>query len=893
MPWTTTRDRTSRAAPDAPWARSAEEVLADLEVTPETGLTEDEVGRRRQRYGRNALRPPETRGALAILVDQFRSVVVALLAVAAAISLVTGQHLEGGAILVVLALNAAIGFFTEIRAVRSMEALRRLGRTVATVRREEEGRRVPAEEIVPGDVVLLEGGDVVPADLRLVEASRFEVDESMLTGESTPVAKSIEPVAEETPVAERVAMAYRGTAVTQGAGTGVVVATGEETEIGALSTLAREAEPEATPLERRLAVLGHRLVWATLACAVLVVVTGLFGDRSLYVTIQTAIALAVAAVPEGLPIVATLALARGLLRMARRNALVKRLSAVETLGSSSVVLTDKTGTLTENRMRTARIALPEGDVEWEADGPGKDAASPPLRRAIRAAVLCNGAERTGDGEAIGDPTEIALLDAGAGIGLERPGLLEDLPEVGEEAFDPDLKMMATVHRDGERFLVAVKGAPSAVFDVTASWHHPDGDREFDPDARREWAGRAEAMAEAGLRVLALADKTVDDEGAEPYRDLVLLGLVGLVDPTRSDVREAIEACREAGIRVVMVTGDHGATALHVARRAGLADDDTVAISGDDLRPPDELDDGARARLLEAAVFARTDPARKLDLLALHQGAGSIVAMIGDGVNDAPALQKADIGVAMGQRGTEVARDAADMVLRDDRFATIVAAVEEGRVIFDNLRRFVLYLLSCNLSEILIVALASVAGAPLPLLPLQILFLNLVTDVFPALALGVGEGDADVMRRPPRNPDEPILTRSHWTAIGLYGALLTASVLTALGLALAWLGTTTAEAVTVSFLTLALGQIAHVFNMAGPESHPWVNTVSRNRWVWGAVVLCVGLVLAGVEMPWLAEVLGVVDPGPSGWALVATFGLLPLAVGRGVAMVRRAMAGRTV
>ncbi|HKK07768.1 MAG TPA: cation-transporting P-type ATPase, partial [Gemmatimonadota bacterium] len=634
--------------------------------------------------------------------------------------------------------------------------------------------------------------------------------------------------------------------------------------------------------------------------------------KPLLVIVETAIALAVAAIPEGLPIVATLALARGLWRMARRNALIERLAAVETLGACDVILTDKTGTLTENRMAVDRLLLPGEEVEVRGgeDGPPSfrsgghafdPAGDPLLLRALEAGVLCSNAalpdrDDARDAAPVGDPMETALLRLGAGAGLERRALLEALPEVREEAFDPDVKMMATLHRragdaDSGRLRVAVKGAPERVLEACTRVLEREGARPLGPGERNGWERRSGELADAGLRVLALAERESDDAGASPYRDLVFLGLVAFLDPARDDVPGAVAACREAGVRVVMVTGDQAGTAGTVARTIGLASGDVPVVTGRELDEALASGEEARAELLRVPVFARTSPSQKLDLIALHQDAGSVVAMIGDGVNDAPSLRRADIGVAMGRRGTQVAREAADMILEDDRFPTIVTAIEQGRAIFGAIRKFVLYLLSCNLSEILVVALATAVTAPLPLRPLQILYLNLVTDVFPALALGIGDADPSVMERPPRPAGEPILTKDRWEAVVAYGLLITAAVLGGFWAALVPLGLGTARAVSVAFSILAFAQIAHVFDMVEPESPPFLNEVSRNPWVWGAVALCAGLVLAALRLPFLSDALGLVDPGPAGWRLVAILAPAPVLAGRAWHVARRWLRGR--
>jgi len=896
-----------RGAPERPWSVPAECVAESLGVDPATGLSPAEAGRRRDRYGVNRLREHETRSLLAIAAAQFRSVIVLLLAVAAALSLAFGSLVEAGAIGVVLVLNALIGFVTELRAVRSMESLRELADVPAAVRRGGELLRVSARELVPGDVVVVEGGDVVTADLRLVEASRLQVDESPLTGESVPVEKSPEPDPPDTPLAERASMLHKGTAVTRGSGVGVAVATGMETELGHVSALVEEAAgEEVTPLERRLAGLGRRLVWVTLALAAVVVGSGVATGKPLLLVVETAIALAVAAIPEGLPIVATLALARGMWRMARHNALVERLSAVETLGSTTVVLTDKTGTLTENRMQVRHIRIPDGMVAIEESGGGtrfvlegdpvEPASHPDLAALLRVGVLCNTSAlpsggREERGRPPGDPMETALLEVGAAAGFDRAEVLGEAPEVDREAFDPESRTMATLHEAEGGFLVALKGAPEALVDAAGSACRGGEEQPLSAEDREAWQRAIEAMAEEGLRVLALARRRTDDPSETGAEGATLLGLVGFLDPPREDVRASIVACRQAGVRVVMVTGDHPATARNIAGAVGIGDGEERVVLGTEIGEEGEPGQEERRRLVSASVFARTTPAQKLRLLGMHQEEGDVAAMIGDGVNDAPALEKADIGVAMGKRGTQVAREAADVVLQDDRFGTVVTAIELGRAIFANIRKFVVYLLSCNTAEILVVTGASLAGAPLPLLPLQILFLNLVTDVFPALALGAVPGAPDLMRRPPRDPRESVLTPRHWWTIGGYGALITATVLLGFWLALEGLGLATSEAVTLSFLTLAFAQLWHVFNMAEAESRPLRNEVSRSRLVWGAVGLCTALLLGAVYVPPVADALGVVAPDRTGWTLVAVLGLVPLLVGRAAAGVRHVLSTR--
>jgi Ca2+-transporting ATPase len=882
---------------ESPWSKTVDEVLDALDVDPERGLDNRDAEERLKEYGKNRLREVAKRSIWDILVEQFKSLMVGILFLASVLAFIFGDPVEALAIGAVIVINATVGLATELRAVRSMESLQELGTVSAKVRRGRNIQEIDGESIVPGDVVLIEGGDVLTADLRLVETSKLQVNEAALTGESVPVGKDTEPVDTDVPVSERTCMVFKGTAVTRGSGTGVVVRTGMQTEIGTISSLVQKAEEEVTPLERRLNDLGRKLVWVTLLLGTVVTIFGVIGGKELLLMIETGVALAVATVPEGLPLVATLGLARGMWRMVRRNAIVKRLSAVETLGTTSVICTDKTGTLTESRMTVTELALSDGQVEVTGTGmdlegeflvdqepidPWEDAL---VRTLLEIGIFANRASTElkdieEDDQSVGDPLEIAILVAGRKVGIEANTLFEESPQVKEKAFDPELNMMASYNRDGEKVRISVKGAPEAVLESSTRTLTRDGVVNLDEQTRETWMERNRELAADGLRVIGFAQKLVEDGGAEAYSDLIFVGLAGLLDPSREDVKDAILACKNAGIRVVMVTGDHPVTAEKIAGEVGLIGHDGFrVIKGEELENPEEMSEEEREKALEATVTARVSPKQKLGLIELHQKQNRIVAMTGDGVNDAPALKKADIGVAMGKRGTQVAQEAADIVLRDDKFSTIVYAVEEGRVIFNNIRKFVLYLLSCNMSEILVIALFSLLPIPLPIHPLQILFLNLVTDVFPALALGVGEGDASVMHRDPRPADEPIIKRGHWLAIGGYGTLITTAVLSSFGISSIVLSLGTAVAGTIVFLTLAFAQLWHVFNMRVPDSGLMKNEVTTNRYVWVALMICIPLLIVPVYVPGLSTLLSLVDPGWMGWGLIFSMSIIPLVIGQ--------------
>lgn len=876
------------------WAEPVTSVLKSLGVEPATGLDNNEVSRRQEKYGFNQLRKHRNKNLLEILVDQLKSLIILLLVLAAAVSFIYGEFLEGWAILVVILINTGMGFFTELKAVRSMEALFELGRVTTRVRREGAVQEVDAEELVPGDIVIIEGGDIITADIRLIESSRMQANESTLTGESMPVGKSVEPVSNDTVLAERTSMLYKGTAITRGSGLGVVLQTGTHTELGHISSLVEEAEEEHTPLEERLDKLGYRLIGLTLVIACFVTVAGILGGKEIFLMIETGIALAVASIPEGLPIVATIALAKGMRIMARKNALVNRLSSVETLGTTGIIFTDKTGTLTENKMTVTHFLLPGRNIEVTADkndnfreedeksslNPDKVAA---LKKALETAVFCNNASLNTDDDqnGTGDPLEVALLASAAKAGENYIQLREKYPEKREEAFDAEVKMMAAWNEmEADHFRISVKGAPGVVLDACTKEYVDGEQKQLDKESKEKWLSLNDEYAANGHRMIALAYKEENTTEGDPYENLIFLGLVSLLDPPREDVEPAIKRCKEAGIRVIMVTGDQKETARFIAVSVGLSDEENSDVIHGKNLPSLEKDSTAEdPSILNSNIFARISPKQKLDLIELYQKKGHVVAMTGDGVNDAPALKKADIGIAMGQRGTQVAKEAADMVLTDDAFSTIVAAIEQGRVIFGNISRFIFYLLSCNVSEVLIVGLATLAGAPLPLLPLQILFLNLVTDVFPALALGVGEGEEGVMQQPPRKANTPILTNKHWLGIGIYGLIITGSVIGALYIALQVLELDQTGAVTISFLTLAFAQLWHVFNMRSGASG-WINnTIMKNKWVWGALVLCVVITLGAVYIPPIAVVLKVTPPGFTGWMVILGMSLIPYFAGQ--------------
>ena len=845
-----------------------------LGVDPVTGLSDAEIRRRRTEYGPNTIGTARKVTWWQILLNQFRGAVVWLLIAAAALSLWLGDLPEAVAIGVVLVINSAIGFATESRAAKSMEALRKLTHTTARVRRQGREFPIDAEDLVPGDIVLLDAGDVVPADMRLVTATDLHADESTLTGESLPVDKSTEAIVGAVPLADRSNMAFRGTSITRGNAVGITTATGSRTQLGQISELVASAKSESTPLERRLDQLGRHLAVAALALSAMIALAGFASGRPLIDMLETTIALAVAAVPEGLPIVATLALARGMWRMAARNVLINRLSAVETLGSANVLLTDKTGTLTENRMTVAEIVFADGAVE--PGQPADPSQRALLEAALRTMALCNDAvlDESPQGGS-GDPMEIALLLAARDLGGDPVRLVEESPRLEAVAFDPDVKMMASVNRVGRESIAYVKGAPESVLAAATKVATADGIVGMTPDRARHLEKLADAEAAKGLRMLGLAQRHLPADMGAIYNDLTFIGLVGLRDPARSDVPAAIAECHEAGVRVIMVTGDHKVTASKIAQEIGLVPGRDARVAGNADILPALDDEGAAQSLLDIDVFARVPPHEKLKLVALHQEGGAVVAMTGDGVNDAPALRKADIGIAMGRRGTQVAAEASDVILRDDSFGSIVEAMRQGRIIYGNIRAFIRYLSTCNLSEILLIALATFLGLPMPLAPLQILFLNLITDIFPAIALGFGEGPKDVMRVPPRRPGEPLVTRRIWTGIVGEGLLISGCVLALFVHELDRVGTQAASS--SALLSLCFAQLFFVFAIFRRGESFLFNQITRNPFVWLAVALSSAIMLSGVYVPLLADVLGVVSPDRTGWYLILAASAAPALV----------------
>jgi len=839
----------------APHSIDSQALARQLGVRLDEGLAADEVLARQQAHGPNRLPEAPPRPAWARLADQFRDFMILVLLAAALLSGLIGDLADTLVILLIVLLNAAIGFWQEWRADQALSALQRMAAPRATVMRAGGQRHVVAtEHLVPGDVVLLEAGNLVPADLRLHEVAQMRVDESALTGESVTVEKTHQHLPlEVSALGDRINMAYKGTLVTHGRGAGLVVATGAHTELGQVAGLLNGAASRATPLQLRLAAFGKRLSVVVLAICALVFAIGVLRGEPLLLMALTAISLAVAAIPEALPAVVTVLLALGARRLVTVNALVRRLPSVETLGSVSVICSDKTGTLTLNRMQLRE------QRSWHTEA---DANTNVFWQAL---VLCNDAVPAADGW-LGDPTETALLQAAAEAGLDVAALQLASPRRHEWPFDAERKRMSTLHQAGAGWVAYVKGAPESLLPRCA--------------AGAEALATAQAWAAQGLRVLAVARKQGKAEvvavAADAFeQDLTLLGLVGLIDPPRPEARAAVAECLGAGIRPVMITGDHPATALAIARDLGL-DASGGVLSGAELARLDEA--GLAAAVQRVSVYARMDPAQKIRIVQALQAAGQYVAMTGDGVNDAPALRSADIGVAMGRGGTDVAREASALVLLDDNFATIVGAVREGRRIFDNIRKFIRYALTGNSGEIWLLFLAPLLGLPIPLLPIHILWVNLVTDGLPGLALATEPAERGVMRRPPRPPQESVFAHGLWQHalwVGLLiGGLCLGVQAWSLGLhAQATDSAGNAHGQTMVFTLLTLAQMAHLLAIRSERESLFTQGLMSNLPLLGAVLLTLVLQLATVYVPWLQPIFR--TQALSAGELFACFGLAGL------------------
>ncbi|MCG6899587.1 MAG: cation-translocating P-type ATPase [Gammaproteobacteria bacterium] len=819
------------------------EVLAHLHVDSQDGLDTAAVHERRERYGLNEIAEISRRGPWGILLGQFRDFMILVLIIAAVISGMVGEPQDTIAIVVIVMLNAVIGALQEFRAERAVAALRAMAAPEARVLREHQLRRLPANQLVPGDIVLLEAGMVVPADVRLLQAAGLTVNEAALTGESQPVEKHpAELSTADLAIGDRCNMAFKGTLVANGRGTGVVVATAMQTELGKVAQLLHGSELQQTPLQQRLAHFGKHLSIAVLVICAVIFLLGLLRGEPLVLMFLTAVTLAVAAIPEALPAVVTVSLAIGAHKMSTRNALIRRLPAVETLGSVTFICADKTGTLTQNRMQVNAILV---DGERQPQLLPADRASLPWRLLGQALALNNDSQQDRADKISGDPTEVALYEAAAAAGFNRALLEQHLPRSGELPFDAVRKCMTTLHRDTEGVVAFIKGAPEKILSLCVQQLSASGTSALDVEALHV---AAEQLAGEGDRVLAFAMRRFDrlpdtSQPEEIERAFTFLGLVGLVDPPRPEAAESVKLCRSAGITPVMITGDHAATARAIALSLGIATERDTIVTGAHLKQFSAAQLEAQACAIP--VYARVTPEQKIRIVEALQAHGEFVAMTGDGVNDAPALKRAEIGVAMGEKGTDVAREAADMVLLDDNFATIVAAVAEGRRIFDNIRKFIKYTMTSNSGEIWTLLLAPFFGLPIPLLPIHILWINLVTDGLPGLAFTAEPSEAGIMQRPPRHPRETIFSHGMWQHMLWVGLLIG---VVSIG-AQAWSYTRGVEYwQTMVFTVLTVSQLFHSLAIRSERASLFSIGLRSNPAMLGAVLLTMALQLAVIYIP---------------------------------------------
>lgn len=895
-----------------PWhTLSAGDVCLQLQTDPRRGLSQQEATARLEHHGPNRLPEAPRPSVWAMALDQLREPLVLVLLAATGISLVLGEYTDAVVILAIVALNTLLGVTQQRRAEQALDALKELVRPTARAVREGHVVELPASELVVGDVVLIEAGSRIPADLRLLEVANLQVDESPLTGESAPVNKDAGAILEpETAVADRINMAFMGTTATYGRATGVVVATATATEMGRIATLLQQDEPEPTPLQRRLAELGKVLGALALGVVVVVFVVGLVRGEGLLEMFLTSVSLAVAAIPEGLPAVVTIVLALGVQRMARRRAIVRRLPAVETLGAATVIASDKTGTITQNRMEAVRAWIDGRMVDLKgaaAGGSRKPDGTPApdgtLLWLLRAGALANDARlervEARDGtpwRAVGDPTETALLDVAARWGIWPQELNEAFPRIGEVPFESGRKRMSTLHRNDPArmpwpgpdelarapLLLFTKGSPESVLSCCRAMLRGGSVEPLDDQARAAVQDAVALMAQGALRVLAIAVRPMEQppepmDEATAERDLVFIGLVGLIDPPRPEVAEAVRVAWGAGVRPIMITGDHRETAAAIAAQIGLlrsTDGRRRVLTGVELEKMTgaELD----AVLDDVDVYARISPDHKLRIVEALKRRGHVVAVTGDGVNDAPALRRADVGAAMGITGTDVARGAADMVLADDNFATVVAAIAEGRTIFENIKKFVHYLLSANLSEIVAIFGAIVLGLGRPLTAVQILWVNLVTDGLPALALGVEPPEPGLMQRPPRRRDEGVFAGGMAWRDAYQGLLIGGLVLGVFS----WMlrtGHDIVQARTAAFATLALAQLFHAFNVRSTTQSLLRIGVFSNRWMIWAFLGATALQLLALLWTPLASAFGAVPLGGREWAVIVAAASAPIPV----------------
>lgn len=883
---------------------TASTVLTELNSDLERGLTSAEAANRLAQYGYNELQEKARDPLWKKFLNQFKDFLVLILLVASVISLAVGEVADSLVIIAIVLLNAALGVFQEAKAEKALEALKKMSAPASKVIRDGEVNTIPSRELVPGDIILLDAGDYIPADVRILDSFNLKVEEASLTGESVPVEKECDVIDGEPPLAERHNLGFMSTVVTYGRGKAIAVGTAMNTEIGKIAEMLQTVEEDSTPLQKKLTGFGKGLGVVCLAVCAIIFAMGLwkgYQDGALtffevQMMLMTSISLAVAAIPEGLPTVVTIVLALGMQRMAKKNSIMKKLHAVETLGSISVICSDKTGTLTQNQMTVVKVFTP-GKM-YAVSGEGYSPAGQftynellvdvttekDLNLLLNGSILCNdaqlkGAEDDKSWSIIGDPTEGALVVAGYKGGYTQPQLTEQSPRLQEIPFDSGRKMMTTLHQFNGQLRTFTKGAPDVLLSRCSAIVADGSVRPLTEEDKAAIQAANKEMASHALRVLAVAYRDFDTNpdmtnSADIETKLVFVGLLGMIDPPRMEVKAAVELCKGAGIRPVMITGDHPDTAFAIAKELGIVTSTTQVFTGNDL---DAMSPDALKQAVEtASVFARVSPEHKVAIVETLRKNKHIVAMTGDGVNDAPALKKADIGVAMGITGTDVTKETADMVISDDNFATIVSAVEEGRVIYSNIKKFIYFLLSCNASEVLVIFFAILFGWPIPLLPIQLLWVNLVTDAFPALALGVEKKEPNIMRLKPRDPAEPLIDGNLKTMIVVQSLAIAATVLASFQYALATYNGDLAMARTFAFITLITTQIVCAYVARSEYYSAFALGFFSNKYLNGGVALSFGLLLLSVYGP-LHLIFKTIEPGLHEWGFLLVAAVIPFLI----------------
>ncbi|MEM5593640.1 calcium-translocating P-type ATPase, SERCA-type [Niallia circulans] len=869
------------------------EVEQTLNTDFSAGLSDEEAEKRRKNFGYNELEEGEKQSLLLIFFSQFKDFMVLVLLAATLISGLLGEYIDAIAIIAIIILNSFLGFFQEIRAEKSLSALKELSQPHVQALRNGEWISLLSKELVPGDVIKFASGDRIGADVRIIESRSLEVEESALTGESVPVPKTVSAIKNNNlALGDMENMGFMGTMVSRGSGVGVVIGTGMKTAMGQIADLLQNADSVTTPLQRRLEQLGKILIVTALLLTVLVVVIGVLQGNDLYTMVLAGVSLAVAAIPEGLPAIVTIALSLGVQKMIRKNAIVRKLPAVETLGCASVICSDKTGTLTQNKMTVTKTWI--GGKTYTVDGtgyepqgqyyvgeqlinPAKDKA---LQQLLTFGMLCNHAEilqKDGDYVLNGDPTEGAILVAGMKAGFTRAQLLNQFAIVNEFPFDSTRKMMSVVVKDptGRQFVVT-KGAPDVLIGQSKSILFENRSQALGNKEKQVVQEAINGLASQALRTIAIGYKEISPntlimhEG-EAEKDLIFIGLQGIIDPPRPEVKQAVKECKEAGIKTVMITGDHVITANAIAKQLGIANNRSKVMEGKELSDLSlkELEDIVE----DVAVFARVSPEHKLKIVQAFQNRGHVVAMTGDGVNDAPAIKKADIGIAMGITGTDVAKEASSLVLMDDNFASIKSAIVEGRNIYENIRKFIRYLLASNVGEILVMLFAMLLALPLPLVPIQILWVNLVTDGLPAMALGLDRPEDNVMKRGPRSPNEGVFSRGLGWKVISRGFLIGISTILAFMFAYNNNPENLEYAQTVAFITLVLAQLIHVFDCRSEKSILSRNPFGNMYLVW-AVISSLVLALAVIYVPGLQEIFHTLPIAMKDWPMIIGFASVP-------------------